>query len=191
MEELVTVLNGISKNIEKTWVDYIAIVLPILLSFISIVITLWISYFKKRIKKIEGNFIFDEVIGDYYIIVQNTCERSIVLKDMILKVCYNNEEFLLGEMNNIFKDISKKSGEHYDIKYVHLKADEAIVIRPNNSDYGLFSYYMSGYDIPEEAYNEKVKIIITDTSNKTWSFKTDVRLKDLTSKLEKHSNDIK
>ncbi len=153
--------------IEKDVWDILGVFVPIVLSVIAIAISLWSGYFMYKVKRVDANLIWDDLSRDFYLVVRNACERTLVI-DSISLVAYDKtkkEELEIGTRNNAWISNIVNGGP--------LKKGEMMVISPvYGTIYDVFGYKGHAFDVDDENKSLMVYIHVTDIDGKTWKFKT-------------------
>ena len=76
MEETIIFIKDVS---EKSIIDYLAIFSPIILSVVAIAISFWDSIWSRKVKNVEADMVWDDLLNSFMIIVQNTGSKSLII----------------------------------------------------------------------------------------------------------------
>ena len=153
--------------------DCISTIAPILLSFVAILISLWNSFWSQNIKRIESNLVWDYLNQDFFIIIRNTGQKSLIIKSITL-IAYdenNDISYELGKRDNVWNSNEDKG---------YILKNEMIYIKPIlGSTFDVFAYKGHGFDVTEEMENLNVIIKITDIDGKKWTKTSDFTLGEI------------
>ena len=96
---------------EKGFIDYLGIFTPIILSCIAIIISMWNSFWSQKIKRLEANMVWDDLICSFFLLVRNTGKQTLVIKKVVLNVedIKNGEILELGARDNVWAWKRQKS----------------------------------------------------------------------------------
>lgn len=175
---MVEVLENIANKLEKDMVDYIGVFTPILLSIVAILISMWNSFGVNKIKRVEANMVWDDLLNSFFIIIRNTGTRTLVIKtvSLIAKGKLGDEILELGMRDNTWAIRQDKE---------FIRENEMMAIKPiYGSLYDVFAYRGHYFGVDEENKDFKIKIVVTDIDGKKWKFKTPFTLGEVEEKLE-------
>ena len=173
MEETIIFIKDIS---EKSIIDYLAIFAPIILSVVAIAISFWDSIWSRKVKNVEADMVWDDLLNSFMIIVQNIGSKSLIIDSISLIALRGNEYDKLRTRNNAWAIRQDKT---------FINKNEAIAVYPiYGSVYDVFGYKGHSFDVDEKNTNLPVYLVVKDIKNKTWKIKTSFTLGEIDKKLE-------
>lgn len=175
---MIEVLESIANNLEKDMVDYIGVFTPIILSFVAIIISMWNSFWVNKIKRVEANMVWDDLLNSFFIIIRNTGKKTLVIKtvSLVAKGKIGDEILELGMRDNTWAIRQDKE---------FIRENEMMVIKPiYGSLYDVFAYRGHYFCVDEDNRYFKIKIVVTDIDGKKWKFKAPFTLGEVEEKLE-------
>ena len=174
---MINTLETIASNLEKGFIDYLGIFTPIILSCIAIIISMWNSFWSQKIKRLEANMVWDDLICSFFLLVRNTGKQTLVIKKVGLNVedIKNGEILELGARDNVWAWKRQKE---------FIKENEVIVIKPiYGSIYDVFGYKGHFFGVDDDKKDYIVKIKVFDIDDKHWEFTTSFTLGQVDEKL--------
>ncbi len=173
MEETIIFIKDVS---EKSIIDYLAIFSPIILSVVAIAISFWDSIWSRKVKNVEADMVWDDLLNSFMIIVQNTGSKSLIIDSISLIALRGKEYYELGTRNNAWAIRQDKT---------FINKNEAIAVYPiYDSVYDVFGYKGHAFDVNDKNTNLPVYLVVKDIKNKTWKIKTSFSLGEIDEKLE-------
>lgn len=172
------VLETIANNLEKGFIDYLGIFTPIILSCVAIMISMWNSFWSRKIKCLEANMVWDDLVCSFFLLIRNTGKQTLVIKKIVLFVedIKGGEELELGARDNVWGWKQQKG---------FIKENESIVIKPvYGSIYDVFGYRGHFFEVDDNNKDYIVKIKVLDIDDKQWEFTTPFTLGEVDEKLE-------
>lgn len=170
-------LKEIAGLLEKSPTDYLIAIIPIVLSIIAVIISIWNSFGAKKVKQLQATMVWDDLQQSFYILVRNIGNALLVINEIKLVGCdrKRKKELVLGLRNNIWAD-SQKAGS--------IRKNEVLIIKPSyGSTYDVFAYRGHSFNVDSTNQNFSVKMYITDIDGKQWEFKTPFVLGEIDEKL--------
>ena len=174
---MIKTLETIANSLEKGFIDYLGIFTPIILSCIAIIISMWNSFWSQKIKRLEANMVWDDLICSFFLLVRNTGKQTLVIKKVILYVedTKNGEVFELGARDNVRAAKQQKE---------FIKENEDIIIKPvYGSIYDVFGYRGHFFGVDDNNKDYIVKMKVLDIDDKQWEFTTPFTLGEVDEKL--------
>lgn len=171
-----SILESIAQSLEKDLADYIGIFTPILLSTVAILISMWNSFWRFKIKRLDAILVWDDLFNSFFVIIRNTGNKTLVPKTVELVAKGKDETYSLGIRDNVWA-LNAQQG--------YIKPNEVLVINPiYGSIYDIFGYKGHAFDVDESNSDLIVSMIVIDVENKKWQFKTSFTMGEIDAKLE-------